>query len=262
MPLTAARDGTIVPLAGHTPGQVDAIVENGDHAVLLAGDSSYREEAILRGIADGVSPSDSADLPTHERIRAYAAATPTVYLAATSARSRRPETWAAVLDRPHTLVTQRGGHPQRGESPSSFATIVRSPSTPPVAASTAQACASACACPFRSPPNPADLTPPTAQHQLLTEARASVRLPARTLDALPGVGVDLVAASGSIWARLKGCAVGIRASGLLFESALSAEPVVGALLFDVASCRPAFSWGERSVRRAPRSRSASADRMM
>jgi hypothetical protein len=36
MPLTAAGDVTIVPLAGHTPGQIDAIVENGDHAVPLA----------------------------------------------------------------------------------------------------------------------------------------------------------------------------------------------------------------------------------
>jgi N-acyl homoserine lactone hydrolase len=80
--LTNAADVTIVPLPGHTPGQLGLIVENGDHAVLLAGDSSYHEQAMLRGIVDGVSPSDAAAQLTHERIRAFAADTPTVYLVA------------------------------------------------------------------------------------------------------------------------------------------------------------------------------------
>jgi N-acyl homoserine lactone hydrolase len=82
LPLTAGGDVTIVPLAGHTPGQIGVIVQNGDHAVLLAGDSSYHEEAMLRGIVDGVSPSDSAAKLRYERVRAYAADTPTVYLVA------------------------------------------------------------------------------------------------------------------------------------------------------------------------------------
>ncbi|MGA3362154.1 MAG: N-acyl homoserine lactonase family protein [Solirubrobacteraceae bacterium] len=94
LPLTAAGDVTIVPLAGHTPGQIGVIVENGDHAVLLAGDSSYHEEAMLHGIVDGVSPSDSAALLTHARIRAYAADTPTVYLVA-----HDPQTGARLAQR-------------------------------------------------------------------------------------------------------------------------------------------------------------------
>jgi glyoxylase-like metal-dependent hydrolase (beta-lactamase superfamily II) len=94
LPLTAAGDVTIVPLAGHTPGQIGVIVENGDHAVLLASDSSYHEEAMLHGIVDGVSPSDSAALLTHARIRAYAADTPTVYLVA-----HDPQTGARLAQR-------------------------------------------------------------------------------------------------------------------------------------------------------------------
>ena len=102
LPLTAAGDVTIVPLAGHTPGQLGVIVENGDHAVLLAGDSSYHEEAMLHGIIDGVSPSDSAALLTHERIRAYAAHTPTVYLVA-----HDPETGARLAEQRTVPATPR-----------------------------------------------------------------------------------------------------------------------------------------------------------
>jgi glyoxylase-like metal-dependent hydrolase (beta-lactamase superfamily II) len=80
--LTQAGDVTIVPLHGHTPGQIGVIVEQGDHAVLLAGDSSYTEDLMLRGILDGPSTDEVAAQLTHERIRAFAAQTPTVYLVA------------------------------------------------------------------------------------------------------------------------------------------------------------------------------------
>jgi N-acyl homoserine lactone hydrolase len=102
LPLTVAGDVTIVPLAGHTPGQIGVIVENGDHAVLLAGDSAYHEEAMLRGIVDGVSPSDTAALLTHERIRAHAAQTPTVYLVA-----HDPETGARLAEKRIVPATPR-----------------------------------------------------------------------------------------------------------------------------------------------------------
>jgi glyoxylase-like metal-dependent hydrolase (beta-lactamase superfamily II) len=82
LPLTAAADVTIVPLAGHTPGQIGVVVQDGDHAMFLAGDSSYSEEAMLHGIVDGVAPSDAEAHLTHERIRAFAAKTPTIYLVA------------------------------------------------------------------------------------------------------------------------------------------------------------------------------------
>jgi N-acyl homoserine lactone hydrolase len=80
--LTNAGDVTIVPLPGHTDGQLGVIVEEGDHAVLLGADSAYTEELMLRGIVDGPSPDEAAARLTHARIRALAAQTPTVYLVA------------------------------------------------------------------------------------------------------------------------------------------------------------------------------------
>jgi N-acyl homoserine lactone hydrolase len=80
--LTKAGDVTIVPLPGHTSGQIGVVVEDGDHVVLLAGDSSYTEELMLRGIIDGPSPDDAVARRTHDRIRALAVQTPTVYLVA------------------------------------------------------------------------------------------------------------------------------------------------------------------------------------
>jgi glyoxylase-like metal-dependent hydrolase (beta-lactamase superfamily II) len=82
LPLTKTGDVTLVPVPGHTPGQLAVIVEDGDHNVFLGGDSSYTEGAMLRGAVDGVGADESAERITHERIRSYAAATPTVYLVA------------------------------------------------------------------------------------------------------------------------------------------------------------------------------------
>jgi glyoxylase-like metal-dependent hydrolase (beta-lactamase superfamily II) len=92
--LTGAGDVTVVPVPGHTPGQLAVIVEDGDHSVLLAGDSSYTQDAMLRGAVDGVGSDESAERLTHERIRTYAAATPTVYLP-----SHDPDTAARLAER-------------------------------------------------------------------------------------------------------------------------------------------------------------------
>jgi N-acyl homoserine lactone hydrolase len=78
--LTEAGDVTLVPLPGHTPGQIGVLVDEGDHAVFLAGDSSYTQELMLRGKPDGVGADEQAERLTHEQIRAFAAETPTVYL--------------------------------------------------------------------------------------------------------------------------------------------------------------------------------------
>jgi N-acyl homoserine lactone hydrolase len=80
--LTAAGDVTIVPLPGHTAGHLGVLVEDADHAVLLAGDASYTEELMLRGVPDGVSPDEGVARRTHDRIRALAAERPTVYAVA------------------------------------------------------------------------------------------------------------------------------------------------------------------------------------
>jgi N-acyl homoserine lactone hydrolase len=92
--LTEAGDVTLVPVPGHSPGQLAVLVEDGDHTVFIAGDSSYTEDAMLRGAVDGVGADEDAERLTHERIRAYAAATPTVYLP-----SHDPETAARLAER-------------------------------------------------------------------------------------------------------------------------------------------------------------------
>ncbi len=94
MALTEASDITLVPVPGHSPGQLAVVVEDGDHAVFLAGDSSYTQDALLRGVVDGVGPDEAAERLTHERIRAYAAETPTVYLPA-----HDPETATRLTER-------------------------------------------------------------------------------------------------------------------------------------------------------------------
>ena len=82
MALTKAGDVTLVPVPGHTPGQLAVVVEDGDRAVFLAGDSSYTEDALLHNVVDGVGPDEVAERLTHEHILTYADETPTVYLPA------------------------------------------------------------------------------------------------------------------------------------------------------------------------------------
>jgi glyoxylase-like metal-dependent hydrolase (beta-lactamase superfamily II) len=80
--LTDAGDVMLVPVPGHSPGQLGVLIAEDDHTVLLAGDSSYTQDLLLRGTVDGVGPDERGQRVTHERIRAYAAAHPTVYLVA------------------------------------------------------------------------------------------------------------------------------------------------------------------------------------
>ena len=94
MPLTEAGDVTLVAVPGHTPGQLAVVVQDGDHAVFLAGDSSYTQDSLLHRVVDGVGPDEAAERLTHERILTYAAHTPTVYLPA-----HDPETAARLTAR-------------------------------------------------------------------------------------------------------------------------------------------------------------------
>jgi glyoxylase-like metal-dependent hydrolase (beta-lactamase superfamily II) len=101
MALTEAGDVNLVSVSGHTPGQLAVVVQDGDHAVFLAGDSSYTQDTLLRGVVDGVGPDEIAERLTHDRIRAYAAQTPTVYLPA-----HDPETEARLSAR-RTIAVAR-----------------------------------------------------------------------------------------------------------------------------------------------------------
>jgi N-acyl homoserine lactone hydrolase len=82
MALTNEGDVTLVPVPGHSPGQLALVVEDGHHAVFLAADSSYTQDALLRGAVDCVGLDEAAERVTHDRIRGYARKTPTVYLPA------------------------------------------------------------------------------------------------------------------------------------------------------------------------------------
>ena len=90
-------DGAIVAVAtpGHTPDHFSVIVEDGDKAVFIAGDASYSEATMLEGTIDGVSEDEAQAAGTLAAIRAFAAATPTIYLPAhdPDAARRLAEGW-------------------------------------------------------------------------------------------------------------------------------------------------------------------------
>jgi N-acyl homoserine lactone hydrolase len=94
MPLTDAGDVTIVGLAGHTPGHIGVVVDEGERRVFLAGDSSYNHELMLRGAVDGVSPDEKVARLNIERVQAFVREWPTVYLVA-----HDPDTGARLEER-------------------------------------------------------------------------------------------------------------------------------------------------------------------
>jgi glyoxylase-like metal-dependent hydrolase (beta-lactamase superfamily II) len=92
--LTQAGDVTLVPLPGHSPGHMGVLIDEGDHSVLLAGDTSYTEDLLVRGVVDGVGPDEKAERISQQHVRAYAAERPTVYLVA-----HDPETGVRLAER-------------------------------------------------------------------------------------------------------------------------------------------------------------------
>lgn len=79
-PVTAAQDVLVVPAPGHTPGHSAVLVLDGEHHVLLAGDSSYDEAQLLARHVDAVSPSAKVALATMDAILEHARRHPTLYL--------------------------------------------------------------------------------------------------------------------------------------------------------------------------------------
>ena len=84
--LTQAGDVTLVPLPGHSPGHMGVLIDEGDHSVLLAGDTSHTEDLLLRDVIDGVGPDEQGERIAQVSVRAYAATHPTVYLVARAKR--------------------------------------------------------------------------------------------------------------------------------------------------------------------------------
>ncbi len=87
--LTQAGDVTLVPTPGHTSGHLSVVIQDSDHAIFLAGDTSYTEDLLLANAPDGVGPSETLELDTHRRILKLAQLVPTVYLPAHDPDSAR-----------------------------------------------------------------------------------------------------------------------------------------------------------------------------
>ena len=75
-------DGAVVavPTPGHTPDHLSIIIREGDGAVVIAGDAAYNEASLAAERVDGISPDEGAALGTLRRLKAFAAARPTVFV--------------------------------------------------------------------------------------------------------------------------------------------------------------------------------------
>jgi glyoxylase-like metal-dependent hydrolase (beta-lactamase superfamily II) len=82
LPLTEAGDVHMVATPGHTPGHVAVVVETGGARVVIAGDVSYSERAMLDGVVDGVAPNAGDAADTLRRMRELVADGPSVYVVA------------------------------------------------------------------------------------------------------------------------------------------------------------------------------------
>lgn len=78
--LTKTGDVRLVPTPGHSPGHLSVLLKEGDTTIMFAGDTSYTESLLVDMIADGVGTDIEAEIETHQKILAYAAENPTVYL--------------------------------------------------------------------------------------------------------------------------------------------------------------------------------------
>ena len=78
--LTRAGDIRLVPTPGHSAGHLSVVVEQGDHALMVAGDAAYTQELLLNDAIDGIGPDPAAQLETHRQIKAFATQVPTIFL--------------------------------------------------------------------------------------------------------------------------------------------------------------------------------------
>ncbi len=110
-PVTSTGDITAVPTPGHTPGHVSVVVRDGAGQIMLAGDTSYLESTMLRGIVDGVSPNDSVARATFANIQAMCSQRPTVYLPAhdpqSAERLRQRRAVGTTMDFPNFTPASR-----------------------------------------------------------------------------------------------------------------------------------------------------------
>lgn len=80
MRLTTDGDVVAVGTPGHTVGHISVLVRDGDITFFLAGDTSYNEDLMLAGKADGVSADEYVSQATLRAIQRLVRERPTVYL--------------------------------------------------------------------------------------------------------------------------------------------------------------------------------------
>jgi glyoxylase-like metal-dependent hydrolase (beta-lactamase superfamily II) len=78
--LTADGRVVAIPTPGHTRDHLSIAVEDGEGAVILAGDASYTQANLIAGNIDGVSDNEAAARSSLAKLRAFAAYRPTIYL--------------------------------------------------------------------------------------------------------------------------------------------------------------------------------------
>jgi N-acyl homoserine lactone hydrolase len=78
--LTEAGDVVAVATPGHTADHISVVVQDGDTAYFLAGDTSYNEQLMLAGKLDGVSADEQVSRATLDAIGRFTRSRPTVYL--------------------------------------------------------------------------------------------------------------------------------------------------------------------------------------
>jgi glyoxylase-like metal-dependent hydrolase (beta-lactamase superfamily II) len=78
--LTSAGDVHLVPTPGHTFGHLSVIMQEDEHALFFAGDTSYTQQLMLEQVIDGVTSYEALYQQTARQIRSYVQATPTIYL--------------------------------------------------------------------------------------------------------------------------------------------------------------------------------------
>jgi glyoxylase-like metal-dependent hydrolase (beta-lactamase superfamily II) len=79
-PITNRGDVLVVPTPGHTPNHISVVVQTEEVHYFLAGDTTYSEELLKKGVPDGVSPSVWKAKETMAKIRSLARVSPLVYL--------------------------------------------------------------------------------------------------------------------------------------------------------------------------------------
>ena len=120
--LTNAGDVHLLPTPGHSPGHMSIIVEDGNVSFFFAGDASYTEELLLAEKPDGIGPEPQKQQETHQRILAYAAQKPTVYLP-----SHDPEAQKRLANRAAVLTNKNAASIWGGDVSSRWAEAGVSP---------------------------------------------------------------------------------------------------------------------------------------